>query len=83
MEILEEKKLSTFRKFYLEASVIFLAFVLGITVKFVININDRFVNYILDDKTKSSLQVEKSTEALKNNTEILHEIKTVIKEVNK
>lgn len=79
MEILEQKKLSLFKKYYLEASVIFLACILGIVVNFVVNLNDKFLNYILEDKQKSAIQVEKSTEALNNNTEILQEIKAVIK----
>lgn len=80
MDILEEKKLSTFRKYYLEASIFFLAFIIGITVRFVINLNDKFVSYIIEDKQNAIQQVEKSTEALKNNTETLQEIKTVIKQ---
>lgn len=77
---IEEKKLSLFKKYYLEASVLFLAGVLGLTVNFVVTLNNKFVSYILEDKQKAIMQVEKSTEALNNNTDILRDIKTVLKE---
>lgn len=79
MEILQEKKLSLFKKYYLEASVIFLALCVITTVRFVINLNERFVNSILEDKQKTTLQVEKSTEAINNNTEVLRDIKEVMR----
>lgn len=80
MEILEEKKLSIFKKYYLEASVIFLALVIGITVRFVINLNDKFTGYIIKDKELVLIQVEKSNEALNNNNELLKDIKTLLRE---
>lgn len=80
MDILEEKKLSIFKKYYLEASVIFLAIVIGITVRFVINLNDKFTGYIIKDKEMVLIQVEKSNEALNNNNELLKDIKTLLKE---
>lgn len=80
MDILEEKKLSIFKKYYLEASVVFLAVVIGITVRFVINLNDKFTGYIIKDKEMVLIQVEKSNEALNNNNELLKDIKTLLKD---
>lgn len=79
MEVLQEKKLSLFRKYYLEASVIFLAIVVSLTVKFVINLNERFINSIIQDRDKNLIQIEKSTEAINNNTEVLRDIKDQLK----
>lgn len=76
---LEEKKLSLFRKYYLEASVLILAAIIGVVVNFVVNLNDRFINYVTEDKNRVSIQLEKSTEAVNNNTELLKDIKEVIK----
>lgn len=76
---LEGKKLSLFRKYYLEASVLILAAIIGIVVNFVVNLNDRFINYVTEDKNRVSIQLEKSTEAVNNNTELLRDIKEVIK----
>lgn len=76
---LEEKKLSLFRKYYLEASVLILAAIIGVVVNFVVNLNDRFINYVTEDKNRVSIQLEKSTEAVNNNTELLRDIKEVIK----
>jgi len=76
----QEKRLSLFRKYYLEASVLFLASIIGITVRFVINLNDRFTGYIINDKERTTIQLEKSTEALNNNNELIRDIKTVLKE---
>jgi len=80
MQILEEKKLSLFKKYYLEASVLFLAAILGMTVNFVINLNNKFVNYIVEDKINTAKQLDKSSNALENNTSVLQEIKTVLKD---
>lgn len=83
MEIIDGKKLSLFRRYYLEVSIFFLTACLGFTVNFVIDLNKTFVKYIMEDKQTTTIQVQKSTDALNNNTEALRDIKEMRQELYK
>lgn len=80
-DILNENKLSTFRKYFLEVTIFALAVCLAFTVRFVIELNNNFFKYVTDDKQTTIIQLQKSTEALDNNTDALKEMIDLRKEL--
>lgn len=77
---INEKQLSNFRKYYLEFSIFVLASVLALTVMFVVNLNTKFTGYILEDKLHTAVQLDKSIEAINNNTKALYEFQAHTKQ---
>ena len=81
-EIINEKKLSTFRKFYLEASVLALAVCLYFTVKFVVSLYDKMIDYATKDGRDSTEQLKKSNEVIQRNSQVIENLQNLIIQQN-
>lgn len=78
MEIASEKQLSLFRRYYLEVSILVLATALAFTVKFVINLNNSFFLYVLNDKTELIQSLNNNSRVIQMNSDVINDVKSVL-----
>lgn len=83
MEILEEKKLSILRRYYVEASIIVLGLSVFSTIVFAVKLNDRFMDYVMKDGKQNAETISKSNDVIQRNSEVINGNTDAIKENTK